>query len=494
MMWELIAANRRKSMFLFVGMAVVLCLLGFTIGEVVAPDGGGFLGLIFAVAIFVILASISLFNGDNIMLRLSRAREVTPDIHPQLFNVVEEMKIAAGLPAMPKVYIIDEKAPNAFATGLGPDRSAIAVTAGLVSKLNRDELQGVVAHEMAHILNRDVQFMTAAGIMLGSIVLMSQVFLRGMWLSGGSSRRYRSGGGGGGGHPAIMVLAIVLAILGPIMARLLYLAISRKRVYLADASAARLTRYPEGLASALEKISGTQLELASANKVTAPMYIVNPLRAKKASLSAWQGTHPPLAERIKILRNMAGGAALLNYQRAFSEVKGKPTMIIPTSGMKQDEAVKIREPHSDVTRAADAKSQARDVLDLMRAVNGFAFLLCACGLKIKVPPDFDEPHIACPRCKRENEIPRAKISEFAETAAVLGAMVGATVGSGKEDGIPKATSTAPHDDDTPLQYRRRGDGWESFTCACGNLLQLSPAFNGTQMTCTKCDRITRVTN
>src|SRR5512134_2410307 len=205
MMWELIEANKRKSLLLFVGMAALLVLLGYTIGEATIGEGGGLIGLIIAVAIWTIMSAASVLGGPELVLRMSRAKPVTPDVHPQLFNVVEEMKIAGQLPAIPKVYIIDEKAPNAFATGLKPENSSIAVTAGLLTRLNRDELQGVIAHETSHIMNRDVQFLTLASIMLGSIVLISEVFLRGMWMSGGSSgKRYRTskkGEGGGGGGP-----------------------------------------------------------------------------------------------------------------------------------------------------------------------------------------------------------------------------------------------------------------------------------------------------
>ena len=185
------------------------------------------------------------------MLSVSNAKEVTPEVHQQLFNIVEEMKIASNLPKMPKIFIINDAAPNAFATGTKPENSAITVTAGLLAKLNRDELQGVIAHEMSHIANRDILVMTFAGIMLGCIVLISEVFLKGLWFSGGSSARYRSKSSSGGGQAQLvmMIAAIILAILAPIAAQLLYFAISRRREYLADANGARLTRYPEGLAS-----------------------------------------------------------------------------------------------------------------------------------------------------------------------------------------------------------------------------------------------------
>jgi len=496
MMWELIAANRRRSLVLFIGMAGVLCALGYMIGAVALPDGGGKLGLVVAVGMWMVLSMMSVFGGGSLVLRLSGAREVSPDVHPQLFNVVEEMKIAAGLDHMPKIYIIDDRAPNAFATGLSPQDSAVAVTAGLLSRLNRDELQGVIAHEMSHIMNRDMQFMTLASIMLGTIVIMSDVFLRGMWMTGGgSSRRYRSGKGGGGVPPQLAILAVVLAILGPVFARLLYFAISRKREYLADACAARLTRYPSGLAGALEKISQSSLQLGVANRATAPMFIANPFKKKKASaFSSWSATHPPIGERIAILRSMHHGAGLDTYQSAFQEVKGKASSLIPASGLEKHGGVDVRPPHTDsVEPSADPTKQARDVLDLMRAANGFVFLICACGLKLKVPPEFEEPHLTCPRCKRDNQVPRAQIDSAAETFAMVGAAVGAIAGGGEEK-IPIAQAMAGVEpgEESPLQYRRRTDSWESFACMCGNLLQISPAFTGSQMKCRKCSRITRI--
>ncbi|MHC4153976.1 MAG: M48 family metallopeptidase, partial [Planctomycetota bacterium] len=262
-MWELIRINRRKSITLLGLMALCLLLLGYIIGMAVLGARGAYFGLIIAAIVWLILLMVSFSSGDQILLAASRAKPVTHDVHPQLFNIVEEMKI--------KVYIINDPAPNAFATGRKPETASVAVTAGLLAKLNRDELQGVVAHEISHILHRDILFVTLAGIMLGSIVLLSQVFLRGMFYSSmGSRRRYSSGSGGGQAQLILLVIAIVVAILAPIMAYLLYFALSRKREYLADAGGARLTRYPEGLASALEKIAGDPSpQLASVNKVTA---------------------------------------------------------------------------------------------------------------------------------------------------------------------------------------------------------------------------------
>lgn len=480
-MWELIRSNKRKSLILFISMGICLVLLGYFVGGVFFPPEGGVAGIVIALALWIFLSLISYSSGESIILAVSRAKEVTRDVHPQLFNVVEEMKIAANLPVMPKVCIIDDAAPNAFATGIKPERSTIAVTAGLLARLNRDELQGVIAHEMSHIVNRDVLFMTFAGILLGSVVLISEVFLRSLWFSSRSSRRYRSGQRGGGqAQGLIMVVAIVLAILAPILTRLLYFAISRKREYLADASAVRLTRYPEGLASALEKISSTNVVLASANKVTAPMYIVNPLKKKGAALSNLTSTHPPVSERIKILRNMMHRANYLDYQKAFSRVKGRTSVIIPSSGLRQAEVIPIRKASVEKRREEPAKKKGmREIGDLMRAVNKYAFLICACGLKLKIPPDYKKSKITCPRCGREHEVP------FAELGAVTSAVgsVMAERGREKEDRASKAGQQV---------YVRKGKGWESFSCSCGRLLQISPAFRGSHIVCGTCGKKTLI--
>jgi len=409
-MWELIRANKRNSIILMVIMAAVLLLLGFIIGIAFFGREGGMFGLMIATAIWLILTLISLSSGDQILLAASRAKLVTHEVHPQLFNVVEEMKIAASLPAMPKIYIINDPAPNAFATGRNPQNASVAVTAGLLARLNRDELQGVIAHEISHIVHRDILFVTLAGIMLGSIVLLSQVFLRGMFYSSmsGSRRRYSSGGKGGGQAQIVMlVIAIVAAIVAPMMAYLLYFALSRRREYLADAGAARLTRYPEGLASALEKIAGDPSpQLAAVNKVTAPMYIVNPFKKKKQmKLSDLTSTHPPISERIKILRNMSQGASFKQYSDAFTNVTHHKT-VVPVAALGTKEDVALRQAGAETTKKGRADKQTRQVGDIMRMVNQFIFLTCACGLKLKIPPNFKGNNVKCPRCKKILDLPR----------------------------------------------------------------------------------------
>jgi len=398
-MWELIRANKRSSVLLMVLMAVVLLLLGAVIGMVIFGPQGGFFGLMIATVIWLVLALVSLSSGDQILLAASRAQRVTHDVHPQLFNVVEEMKIAAGLPAMPKVYIINDPAPNAFATGRKPETASVAVTAGLLARLNRDELQGVIAHEVSHILHRDILYVTLAGVMLGGIVLLSQVFLRGMFWSSmsGSRRRYSSGGQGGGqAQLVIMVVAILVAILAPIMAYLLYFALSRRREHLADAGAARLTRYPAG---------DRAPQLAVANSATAPMYIVNPFKKKgQKKLSDLTSTHPPISERIRILRNMSQGASFRDYSEAFTRTThGKS--IVPAAALTKEE-VKIRSGAAKPTKEQKTQAQMHQIGDIMRRVNGFVFLTCVCGLKLKIPPNFKGDTVKCPRCSKSLDLHR----------------------------------------------------------------------------------------
>jgi heat shock protein HtpX len=240
------------------------------------------------------------------VLAASRAKEITHEDAPVLFNVVEEMTIAAGLP-MPKVYIIEDSAPNAFATGRDPEHASVAVTSGLLEKLDRDELQGVIAHEMSHVGNFDIRYAMLVGVLVGTTVLISDFFLRGLWFSGGARGGGRGGGGGGPIQLVMIVVAILLAILAPLFARLLQLSISRQREYLADATAVQLTRNPKGLADALQKISGDREVLEAANRATAHLYIVNPVKRFEKRAKGLFSTHPPIEDRIEILRSMETG-------------------------------------------------------------------------------------------------------------------------------------------------------------------------------------------
>jgi heat shock protein HtpX len=300
-----IAVNRRNSLFLIVCFLAFVTVFGYVIGYAWIGDPvGALFGLALAFVVGIISGLATYYGGDRIVLAASRAKEVRHEDAPVLFNVVEEMAIAGGLP-MPKVYIIEDSAPNAFATGRDPEHASVAVTSGLLNKLNRDELQGVIAHEMSHVGNYDIRYAMLVGILVGMTVLISDFFLRGLWFGGG--RGGRREGGGGNIQLIMLIIAIVLAILAPLFARLLQLSISRQREYLADATAVQLTRNPKGLADALQKISGDREVLEVANRATAHLYIVNPIKRFEKRSKGLFSTHPPMEERIKVLRAMETG-------------------------------------------------------------------------------------------------------------------------------------------------------------------------------------------
>jgi len=380
----------------------LLLLVGYFLGLYFFGSGIG--GLIIALVVWGVMSLFAFFQGDNILLALSRAKKISRDDHPRLYNVVEEMKIASGLEKMPDIYIIDDPALNAFATGRDPNRAAVAITSGLLQKLNRDELQGVIGHEISHIKNRDVLLMAITAVLLGTIVILAWYATRILFFSGMAGNRRSSSSGGGSGQIVILVLAIVLVVLAPIMAQLIYFAISRKREYLADASSALYTRYPEGLASALEKLAASTSQLKSANKATAPMYIINPFRKKGMSASDLTSTHPPISERIRILRSMAGGASFVDYDQAYRQVHKTSRRIVPASAMATG-AIGLRAAGLEVTeKEPDEIQRARETSDLLWRRSDYKTITCDCGTKLRVPPGFKASSIRCPHCGRINPI------------------------------------------------------------------------------------------
>jgi heat shock protein HtpX len=398
-MWEQIRANRWRSVVLTAGMAIILLLIGYFLGYYFLDNA--IIGLILALVVWGIMSLIAFYQGDSILLGLSGARKIKRDDNPRLYNIVEEMKIASGLPKMPDIYIIDDPALNAFATGRDPSKASVAVTSGLLAKLNRDELQGVIGHEIAHIKNRDVLLMAICAVMLGTIVILAWYATRVLFFSGAGRR---SSGGGGGGL-IILAVGIFLLILAPILAQIIYFTVSRKREYLADASSALYTRYPEGLASALEKISASTVQLKSANQATAPMYTINPFREKGRSASNLTSTHPPIQERIRILRAMSG-AALADYDRAYREARRAKSGIAPASALALDKmsgAVALREPSAEAKPAeetAQKVERARETSDMMWRINKYRTLNCPCGTKLRVSPEFKGVNVKCPHCGR----------------------------------------------------------------------------------------------
>ncbi|MBO4711897.1 M48 family metallopeptidase [bacterium] len=455
-MWELIRINKRKSLFVLILMFILMVSLSGAIGAGFYPENyltgilwGAFIGII----LWVIQAAVAYFAGDDIVLHFNMAVVVTPESYPQLYNIVEEMKIAAGLAVMPEIYIIESPGLNAFATGIRSEKTAICVTRGLVENLNRDEIQGVIAHEMSHILNRDVLFMTFAGVMLGTITMLSHVMLRGTAFANSNNRRSRKKGGFSGGHPVVILVILIFAIVAPILARIFYFTISKKREYLADASAARLTRYPIGLASALEKIA-KRSSVDFVSKITAPMFIVNPHFAGGDEDSLFSAsTHPPIYKRIAILTQLqhGGKVSLENYQKLYEKE-------LSTSGLFSKTTLE-----SDKSEAVRAESTEKltgsrtDVADVILANTGFKILTCECGLKIKLPPSDLRMKVVCPRCRKE--------------LSVSGQSVAVTENGGNE-----------------LVFRRKNkNSWESFPCRCGNFtFQLSPLFRGTYVVCKRC--------
>lgn len=387
-------------MILVAALGVVLLVLGFVLGA--AFLGGWLAGIILALVIWIILNLVAFFGGDSILLAMSHARKIEKKDHPRLYNIVEEMKIASGLEYMPDIYIIDDPALNAFATGRNPKKAAVAITSGLLQKLDRDELQGVIAHEIAHIKNRDVLLMTLCSILLGAIVMLAQIMFYSMLFGGGSSRRRSSDGGGG--HAIVLVIALVLMILAPMLAQLIYFAISRKREYLADASGALYTRYPEGLASALEKLGRSTGQLKSATKATAPMYIVNPFRDKKMAASDLSSTHPPLSERIRILRSMGGGAGLTDYEQAYEQVHKGGKALIPAQALTGAAAVAASAPASKGSKA-ERLEMARETSDLLWKHSKHSLVNCECGTKLRVPKNYRGSSVKCPHCGRINPLP-----------------------------------------------------------------------------------------
>jgi heat shock protein HtpX len=294
--YDAVAANRWRTIALVTVFTGILIALGYAVGEVFSP-GGGVAMVPAALGLSGVSATASYFAGDKLVLAQSQARELGPSEEPQLRNIVETLSIGLGVPP-PRIYLIDDTAPNAFATGRDPKHASVAVTRGLIDKLDRTELEGVIAHELSHVGNHDIRVMLLVTVLVGTIALLSDWMLRSFAWGGG--RRGRDRGGGG----IILIIAIVLAILTPIIATLIQLAVSRQREYLADASGALLTRYPPGLASALRKIAADKEALEVANKATASLYFANPLKDAPRAMDGLFETHPPIAERIRRLEAM----------------------------------------------------------------------------------------------------------------------------------------------------------------------------------------------
>jgi heat shock protein HtpX len=458
-MWEQIRANRRRAVALITLMGAVLLIIGYAAGEFFAP-GAGVLGLVCALVIFFIQLAVYYGAAETMLLHGANVVELKREDSPRLFNIVEEMKLASGLEFMPKIYLIDDPAPNAFSMGRKPDNYVIAVTSGLVHRLNRDELEGVIAHEVAHLKNHDVQFMTLAAVMLGSIVILAVIVRQWLWFGGGRRRGRSESRGDGGGQAQLILLAVglIFLILGPLMAQILYFACSRKREFLADACGGQFTRYPEGLASALEKISAASATTSFASKATAPLFIVNPLYAGGDEPDSVFSSHPSTAERIRILRGMAG-SSLADYEAAYHKTARGSLFSRETLGASQANTG-IRAPSNE-----GPIETRHDTRAPFYRTRGYLHLKCDCGMEISVPEGYESDEITCIRCGSVLPLPAASETP---TAAGLPPVIPFPV--------------------PPLQYRRSGAGWESFRCSCGRTIQLSPSFAASHIHCDDCGR------
>lgn len=298
-MYEQITSNKRRTILIAILFIVFVVFLGWFFGYVLGFQG--FFPL--AIIISLITTTFSYFAGDKVALWTAGAQPIARENNLEVYRLVENLCITAGLP-MPKIYMINDAAPNAFATGRDPKHASLALTSGIVSIMTKEELEGVIAHELSHVRNYDIRVMTIIIVLVGTVALISDWFLRSMFF-GGFRRRGRNNDEGGAIMMVFFVIGLVLAILSPLIAKLIQLAISRRREFLADASGALLTRYPEGLASALEKIEAYKQPMLHANNATAHLYISNPFGATAGFISKMFSTHPPIEERIKVLRSMA---------------------------------------------------------------------------------------------------------------------------------------------------------------------------------------------
>ncbi len=375
----------------------------------------GPLGAFVAFVVWFIQMLFAYYSGGNMLLSISKAIKIEKVDHPQLFNIVEEMKIASRLPAMPEIYVIDDPSINAFATGRSPEHSAVAVTRGLLNNMNRDQIQGVIAHEISHITHRDTLYMTILAVSLGTIILLV-VGLREIIGAGirGSTRYSGRNRKDAGGLIlflfVVYIFALLLSLIAPLIAQIIYFACSRQREYLADAGAVVFTRNPEGLASALETIAKRYQKqpATDVNQIVAPLYIVNPLETRNLDASSIFSTHPPLQKRIQILRSVAKTPSI-TYEQAWQEVVGKkwkkgtftPT-VAPAPSLEQP-APTTSSPITQPVCSTSLLQNARLSGDAIMKAQKYRFIDCSCGVKLKIPPNYTG-RVLCPRCKAVHNV------------------------------------------------------------------------------------------
>ena len=434
-MWTQIQNNKRNCFLIIVAIFSVMIFLGGFFGALYsyffnentdlplsvfldikdfhAYSETMFIGIAISLFLWLFLLFIALVDGKRIILALNWTYKLPRDSNRILRNVVEEMSIAAGLPKVPEIYVIDAAMPNSFSTGMSPKDSAIVVTTGLLTALDRDELQAVIAHEIAHIANRDTSFMLIAGAMLGTITVITHLGLK--MIFGYSMSRRNPIGNNFKLKIVIIALTLLLMVFSPIMARILYLFISQKKEYLADACAVQYTRYPRALATALVKISTSVFVLRDADKLTSSMYIVHPLDLEVEQREAFSmfknifRTHPPTEKRIEVLEKMTR-ADFNAYNAAFSKTSPRKRTIINKKDLYNVKKVDIKIPErnyeTDVngrhiylaSALADMAERKREAEDIVWKAKNYIFRECECGTKLKIPQSYKGQEISCPHC------------------------------------------------------------------------------------------------
>ncbi|MCF7919313.1 MAG: M48 family metalloprotease [Candidatus Cloacimonetes bacterium] len=510
-MEELIRKNKQKSLVLLFFAFVIMLVVGYVLGDLFysyfhnprvpnyAQDRMKF-ALSFAAVIGVIQAirTVLIFHSKSVgLFKMLNLKPADKDKFSKLNNVIAEMSIAAGIPEPPPAYIIPSPALNAMAFGTDPENCAIAVTSGLLAICNRDELQGVIAHELSHIINRDSLFLEVCRSTLGMVVMLRDFLLRSLYWGSMSGASYRgsssSKGKGSALNLVFVVLGIIFAILAPVMIQIIYFALSREREYLADAESAHLTRYPPGLASALTKIAYSTHSMDDVDKVTSASFIDQPYGDVIVN-NKGSGTHPPIWNRIRILKNMAGGAGFIDYQKAYNEVMQHKADFMPESMLSSKFNAPFRgaESLTDEPAFIESKEQFNALVensrgeDIVRLSEDYGFINCECGIKIKIPPEYKKLEIKCPRCGRNH------ILEF-KLQNALADMLDETVETGAAAGIIHEVLNSDkgdpdYSDEDEQVYHRKNEGWEEITCKCGGKVQLSPTFVGSFVHCRKCQR------
>ncbi len=387
-MWELINKNKSKT-FLFVFlMALCFGLMAYCLAETLKIYNISPIWVYIVVyGYFFVTLIIASHDSKNVFLKLSNARFALRAYYPKLFNIVQEMSIASGLSTMPEIYIIDEDSPNAFACGKDPQTASVVVTKGLLARLNRDELQAVVAHEISHIVNRDILYLLYTSCLLGCMVFISDFVIK--FLRSCSNRRSFNGG-------AIYIIPFVLISLVLVaLSKIFYFCLSKKREYLADACAVQFTRNPMALANALKKIDEEQTYFVNTNPITSAMFIVSPLNNKEK-------THPPIEKRIQILLRLSS-CNIAAYNNSYKKVLGKKSSIVSKKIIDKPSYSKVI-PIVATTLAnqtvQDKIANHREAYDTMLKMENYIFIKCDCDTKLKVPKELKGQKIPCPHCKK----------------------------------------------------------------------------------------------